>query len=120
MRLVNYSTFTSMVKWGEVFTLPSKTVPNMTLSLKELLERYVRGQDVSIFEGSYDADDGDMPDVSRMDQLEKLELARSIKQSIDAVQKNPVDPRNPVPSHNERTKPVPAPPVDSDPVPASV
>jgi hypothetical protein len=120
MRLVNFANFTSVMKWGENFTQPSKTVPNMTLSLKELLERYVRGQDVSIFEGSYDADQEDMPDVSRMDQMERLDLARNIRAQIDYYQKNPVDPRDPVPPHNERTNPVPAPPPDVDPVPASV
>jgi len=119
MRLVNFSTFTSMVRWGERFTLPSKTVPNMTLSLKELLERYVRGQDVSVFDGSYDADD-DMPDISRLDQMERLDLARNIRAEIDHYQKNAVDPRDPVPPHNKRTEPVPVPPSDVEPVPASV
>jgi len=37
---------------GETNTLPSLTVPDMTLPLKTLVERYTRGQQITTFEGS--------------------------------------------------------------------
>lgn len=33
---------------GKVFTQPSQTVPNQALSLKEIIERHSRGQDMDI------------------------------------------------------------------------
>lgn len=119
MRLVNHHNFTTVVHTiGEVFKLPSKTVPGMTLPLAELLDRYVKKMPVDMFPGQY-SDDDDMPDVSRMDTIERLEAAMQIKQSIAQAQikpksqwrdlKDPVDPRDPVPPHNDRTKPVPLP-----------
>jgi len=118
MRLVNQHNFTTVVHTiGEVFKLPSKTVPGMTLPLAELLDRYVKKMPVDMFPGQY-SDDDDMPDVSRMDTIERLEAARQLKNSIRDIQSRPpVDPRDPVPPHNDRTKPVPPPPVD-DPAPS--
>lgn len=53
----------------------------MTMTLDELLARYVRGDSVATFQPVY-SDDEDMPDVERMDPMERLDLARNIKQGI--------------------------------------
>lgn len=72
---------------GEIFTMPSKTVPGMTLGLPELLERYVRNPDsVARFTPVY-SDDDDIPDnIERMDEMERIDLARDIKQGIGEFQ----------------------------------
>lgn len=65
------------------------TQPNMTISLKELLKRYVRGGEVATFQPVYQEGDDfdDSPDLMKMDALEKLEYAKQIKQTIAETQK---------------------------------
>lgn len=70
---------------GEVNTKPSLTVPNMVPSLSKMLEIYVRGDTVQIFNGVYD--DSDMPDVSKLSAPEKAQMALDIKQGIIEQQK---------------------------------
>ena len=52
---------------------PSQTVPDMTLSLQELVERYTRGQSVATFTPVYYGEDEEFADVSRMDPIERIE-----------------------------------------------
>jgi hypothetical protein len=61
---------------------PSQTVPDMTLSLKELVERYTRGQSVATFTPVYYGEDEEFADVSRMDPIERIEYARFIREKI--------------------------------------
>ncbi|AXL15344.1 hypothetical protein [Microviridae sp.] len=68
------------------FTQPSLTVPGQTLSLRELLERYVMGGQIEQFKGVYDGD-SDLPDnLEQMDTFEKLDLARNLRESINNAQ----------------------------------
>lgn len=68
---------------GEINDLPSKTIPGMTLSLEELVKRYVRGDSVQTFMPSY-TDDPDMPDnIDRLDEIERLDMARQLKAGIE-------------------------------------
>lgn len=85
----NWANYTGPV--GKTFTLPSETVPGMTLSIKELLARFVRGDNVTTFDPVY-TDDPDIPDnLERMDPMERLDYARSLRQGIsDAQQRNSV------------------------------
>lgn len=64
---------------GEPNGRPSKTVPGMTLSIKELVKRYIRGEAVEVFEAQYDGD-SDLPDITRMTEQDRLDLARKLKQ----------------------------------------
>lgn len=61
---------------------PSQTVPDMTLSLQELVARYTRGQSVATFTPVYYGEEEEFADVSRMDPLERLEYARFIREKI--------------------------------------
>lgn len=61
---------------------PSQTVPDMTLSLQELVSRYTRGQSVATFTPVYYGEEEEFADVSRMDPLERLEYARYIREKI--------------------------------------
>lgn len=65
----------------EMPTGVSLTVPDQTLSLKDLLARYTRGQDVVSFTPIFNGD-SDLPDPSRMDALERLDYARHIKNQL--------------------------------------
>lgn len=74
---------------GEVNELPSLTVPDMTMSLAEILRRYTRGGEVATFQPVYqDGDDfDDSPDVSKMDAPEKLQYALDLKAVIKRKQR---------------------------------
>ena len=70
---------------GEVNTLPSLTVPDQTLPLRVLLERYTRGQGVVTLQPHFDSDydpDFEMPDVSKMDKMDILMMAEENKRHI--------------------------------------
>jgi hypothetical protein len=64
----------------------SLTVPNMALSLGELLERHTRGQGIQTFQPQYTTEEeialGLGIDVSRMDTFEKLEYAAQIRKQL--------------------------------------
>jgi len=64
----------------------SLTVPDMTLPLSELLARYTRGSEVPMFQPIYEGDT-DVPDISRMDTVEKTAYAKHIAQQIDHTRK---------------------------------
>ena len=69
----------------EVNNAPSETVPEMTLSLKELLKRYTRGGEVATLNPVYQENSEEFdenPDLMKLDGLEKLELASEIKHAI--------------------------------------
>lgn len=90
-KLVNWANWlTNTNRIGEINDKPSMTVPGQTLSLKELLLRYTRGQDVQVYQPVYAGDDPDFPDhLEYMDPQERLDAARSIQGAIyDAQVRN--------------------------------
>lgn len=102
--------FTTTQTAGEIHTKPSMTVPGQTLPLKTLLDRYIKGGNVEIFNGSYD-DDGDIPEgIERMDPQDRLTLAREIGESLNTLQtKQAPKPQKPEPA----PQPIPNPPAPS-------
>lgn len=63
------------------------TVPNETMSVKEIMQRFMRGQkidDAFMRQASYDSgvsfDSEDLEEVSRMDMFEREQLANELKQ----------------------------------------
>lgn len=69
---------------GEVNKLPTVTVPDMTMSLKEILKRYTRGGEIAtltpVYQQGEDFDEN--PDISKMDATEKLQYAKDIREAI--------------------------------------
>jgi len=70
---------------GEVYTLPSLTIPDQALSLETLITRYVRGGEVQVFPGVFGGDDLIPVNLERMDEIERIELARNIKASMPSA-----------------------------------
>lgn len=69
---------------GEYNGHPSLTVPDQAMPIKEILQRYVRGQEVKQFTPVYDDDIA--PGYEGMDEIERLNLARDMKTQLqDAV-----------------------------------
>jgi len=99
----------------EVFTLPSETVPGQTLSMSELLKRYVRGEAVEVFEAQWGVPDDVPTDIQYMDKQDQLTMAREIRTAIKRHQDKPgPTPAPPAPP------PLPGTPTPPDPAPAPV
>lgn len=79
--IMNYFSAREKKVPGVTYTKPSETIPSQSLPLRTLIERYTRGQEVRTFTPTYDAA-GEFPALERMDALEKAELARSLKNTI--------------------------------------
>lgn len=76
----NYKTHSNRV--GERNTLPSLTVPGQTLSLQQLLDRYVRGDQVAVFNPVY-TEDPMFDGLEQMDEMDRRDLALGIREGID-------------------------------------
>lgn len=62
-------------------TLPSKTVPGQDMPIKELVDRYVRGQNVETFTPTY-TDEID-PQYFKMDKQDAAMAARTLARTIE-------------------------------------
>lgn len=71
----------------EVFTKPSLTVPNMSISLATLLKRSRTGGTVTTFEGVFAGEDDLLPvNFEKMDKMEKEQYLRDVAASSRASQ----------------------------------
>lgn len=71
---------------GQVFTQPSQTVPDQSLSIREILDRFARGlpidgERVPVYDDSEDA----LPDPSHLDLAERQELAEDYRREIASI-----------------------------------
>jgi len=73
---------------GEIFTQPSLTVPDQALSIRDLVARFTRGQDVRTYEGQYTHDRSIPDNLERMTEMDRLDLSRQLKDGIESVQRN--------------------------------
>lgn len=82
----------------------SKTTPDMTMSLQELLDRHTQGREVPEFHGTYDDENLDeyFPDLRRLDLVEIQELQQAVLDDVQRARlklsklsepQNEVDPR---------------------------
>lgn len=80
--------FDYKVPEGEINNEPSLTVPNMTMSLEEILTRYTRGGEIATLTPVYQEHDefDESPDLQKMDAVEKLQYAKDIRDSIAEFQ----------------------------------
>lgn len=118
MSVANWANYSQQSKGrAEHFKRPSLTVPGQTLSLKQLLDRYVKGQDVDVFTPQY-SEDPDIPDnLEKMDTLEKLDLAQNIRRGIKSFREQIVENFKNAPKPEPSQPGVPTEkPVDPDPV----
>lgn len=70
-------------RYGEENKLPSETVPDQTLSLRTILERYAKGLPITgnKSEPLYYGDE-DMPDINKMDISEIHDLKKAVESDI--------------------------------------
>lgn len=71
------------------FRSPSRTIPDQSMSVKEILNRYAKGLPLHSSKqvGEYYGDDQYYPDVAKLDLSEKQELYRATQARILELQK---------------------------------
>lgn len=95
----------------EVFTKPSMTVPDMTLTVREIFNRYARGAALPVKNIYYDETE-DMPDVRTLDLAEQEVWREIAEDEILKIRKPVVNPKNK--DHEKKTEDVPGKPQGED------
>lgn len=73
---------------GEVNNEPSLTVPDQTMSIKTILERYARGLPIGGRTDEFYDEDDTMPDYRSLDLTEISELQKNVKDTIENYKNN--------------------------------
>jgi len=73
---------------GENNFSPSMTIPDQTLSIKEILERYARGLPMEGKVPIYEGEDGDGIDPRRLDLSERAELQKLYTEELNEIKKS--------------------------------
>lgn len=71
---------------GEFNMKPSATVPDLTLSIRDIFDRYARGAVLPMKEVYFDEED-DTPDLATLDLVERAEYAEYAKDEITKIRK---------------------------------
>lgn len=71
---------------GEKNNKPSVTIPDQSMTVKEIMSRFARGLSVT---GNkvpvYNGEDDDMPDLSRLDLVERQEVLEQVEQEVKDI-----------------------------------
>lgn len=73
---------------GKNFTMPSETIPDQSLSIREILDRYARGLPLDAKTPIWDEDadlDNYIPDPRTLDLAEREEFAENAKAELESV-----------------------------------
>lgn len=79
---------------GEENNEPDMTVPDQTLSIKQILERHTRGQEVPVLQPFYSNTENwneYLPDITKLDRFERLELAQRIRDNATEMEQDMLD-----------------------------
>ncbi len=85
MKVKNSLNYQQFDKDHEVNTLPSLTIPDQNMSIREIIERHTRGLPINAFTPVYEGEDYDLPDPKTLDLTERQELAEKIKQEVESI-----------------------------------
>ncbi len=100
MKVKNSLNYDFTEQQGEVNTLPSMTIPDQTMSIRTIVDRYTRGLPVTGFTPVYDGEDHYIPDIKTLDLVERQEMADKIREEVESLKsrqwKKPQDVENTV------------------------
>jgi hypothetical protein len=85
MKVKNSLNANTFEKNYKIFTQPSCTVPDQTMSIRTILERYARGLPVGGRLDDYYDEEDTLPDPRTLDLAERQELAEQYKQEINEI-----------------------------------
>jgi hypothetical protein len=83
MKVKNSLNYEYTQEKGEVNTLPSMTIPDQTMSIRTIVDRYSRGLPVAAFTPVYEGEEY-IPDPKTLDLAERQELVEQIQQEVDS------------------------------------
>lgn len=91
---------------GETNFGPSETVPDQAMSVREILSRFAKGQDIG---GSRQPaySEEDFTELEGLDKFQKMDLAKDIRQDIQRMQhemQKPQTPQTPPESQQPESK----------------
>lgn len=70
---------------GEINRKPSMTVPDQTMSMREILDRFARGLPLGGMKTPIFDEDDDMPDMRTLDLAERQELSEMYAEELDGI-----------------------------------
>lgn len=86
MKIRNVFNYNHDIERGEVNTLPSMTVPDGTMTVREIFDRYARGSFLPMKEELWDDDpEMELPDIHHMDLADRSALQESASIEIDQI-----------------------------------
>lgn len=79
----------------EINTLPSMTVPDQSLTMRQILDRYARGLPLDVKVPIWTDDDelNPLPDIRTLDLSERDDMLRSARAELDEVKRKIADKR---------------------------
>jgi len=85
MKVKNSLNYKEFERNDEVNTLPSLTIPDQNMSIRQIIDNYTRGLPVNAFTPIYDGEDYDLPDPRTLDLVERQEMAERIKEEVASI-----------------------------------
>lgn len=79
-RVINSLNYDYTLNPGEVNTLPSQTIPDQSMSLRELLDRHARGLPLLGREPIYHGEDMEMPNLATLDLAEQQQMREELRE----------------------------------------
>lgn len=79
--------YTGSIRKGETNTLPSLTIPDETMSMREILQRYARGLPIGGDKSKqmfFEHEGEETPDFEKMDLIDKMEFQQEAMNEITA------------------------------------
>jgi hypothetical protein len=87
IQIKNYLNRDSFPKNYKAFTMPSETIPDQSLTMRQILDRYARGLPLDVKTPIWEEDDefNPLPDIRTLDLSEKQEMLQSAKDELQAI-----------------------------------
>jgi len=87
IRIKTYLNRDSFEKNYKLFTEPSETIPDQSLTMRQILERYARGLPLDAKRPIWEEDDefNPLPDVRTLDLSEKAEMLKQAKEELNQI-----------------------------------
>lgn len=95
-----YNYFKAKGEEGEKNFQPSMTIPDQTMSIREIMQRYARGLPLDMEKTPvYHGEDDEFPDMQRLDLAERQEVIEHYKNEFNEIKekysKKPEPPKKP-------------------------
>lgn len=88
MKIRNPFNYNAVIERYEQFTLPSLTVPDCTLTIREIFDRYARGSVLPMKEVLWDEDpEQELPDLDHMDLADRAALRETASFELEVLKK---------------------------------